>query len=368
MRGVAGERRVLLISVVGLIVVLVAAAGGLNLAASAPRASATPTSATASATEQEKLVAEAEQATPTPTATATALPSPTPTPSATPTPVWEQTFDFQPMAVMIDNQQDARPQTGMSDADVVYEAVVEAGITRFMAIFANRAAPVVGPIRSARHYFIYWAGEYNAIYVHAGSSPQGYAAERSTGISRIDFTYGEGSFWRSADRAAPHNLYASIERLRQTIRDRGEGSLGPLVFKPDAPDPGITEITIVHPDGYRVGYTYDAEDNSYLRYMLGRPHVDAANGAQYRAKNVVVQLVRTWRIPGDNAGRMDMALVDSSGPAYFFLDGKAIEGSWRKDSPTSPTQLLDEHGQRVLFNAGQTWIQIVPSSGKVTYE
>jgi hypothetical protein len=277
---------------------------------------------------------------------------------------------------MIDNMVSARPQTGLTDADVVYEALVEGGITRFMAIFANHSAPIIGPVRSGRHYFIYWATEYNAIYVFAGASPQGYQAARATDISSIDYTYGEGDFWRSRDREAPHNLYASIDGLRQTIEDAGKGSLGPIVFKtgtsgsqatiPVVSESTAEEITIVHPDGYTVEYVYDAEDNSYLRRMQRQRHIDASDGVQYRPKNVAVQFVRAWPIPGDTAGRMDMELV-GEGPAYFFLDGKVVEGKWQKRGLTSPTIFLDQQGNKVTFNEGQTWIQVVPTGSKLSY-
>lgn len=362
MKDLIAGRRAFWASVAGVIAVLIVATEGIISFANVSGRSPTPTVGKAEVSSRNEI------ATPTRSATAT-LVYVSPTPAATPTPALKDAFDFQPLAVMIDNQDDARPQSGLIDADVVYEAVTEAGITRFMAVFANKLAPVVGPIRSARHYFIYWASEYNAIYVHAGASPQGYVAERDTGISRIDYTYGEGSFWRSSDRDAPHNLYASTDELRNAVRDEGKGSLGPLSFKADSPasTSAVEEIVIIHPDGYRVGYVYDKGDNSYQRYMLRQPHVDALNGVQYHPKNVIVQFVSTWRIRGDTAGRVDMELI-GDGPAYFFLDGKAIEGSWRKNSPTSPTVFLNENGDKVTFNAGQTWIQVVPSDSQITYK
>ena len=315
--------------------------------------------------------------TPTPPPTSTAQPSPTstaapstPTQTATATPFLTETiglrrsFNQRPVAVMIDNLPDARPHSGMSEADVVYEAVTEGGITRFMAVFGDAEANVVGPVRSARHYFIYWASEYDAIYLHAGASPQGYDAADAIGLTRLDFTYGQGVYWRTSDRWAPHNLYTSIGRSRQLIAEAGRGHLGPLDFKEEAPSPGLATVDVTYPDGYRVTYEYRTSDNDFLRYMQRQPHIDAASGVQYHPKSVVVQFVNTWRIPGDTAGRVDMTLL-GSGPAYFILDGKAIEGSWRKDALTSPTIFLDKRGKRVLLNLGQTWIQVVPAEGSV---
>ncbi len=347
-----------LISGVVFVVVLILAFEGTALFGAPPNAATTPTPPAVASP-----LAGFSTSTPTPRPTSTSTPVPPPTPTVT----YSSTFTFQPMAVMIDNQADARPQTGLGDADVVYEAVTEAGITRFMAIYAHKSPNVVGPIRSARHYFMYWASEYNAIYVHAGSSPQGYDAARSIGIDRIDYTYGEGDFWRSRDRDAPHNLYASIGRLRATVTDKGKGQLSSLKLKHEQPDPQVTEVVIVHPDGYRVAYEYDRATNSYLRFMQRQAHVDVASGLQYNPRNVVVQFVRTWPIPGDDTLRVDMELAGAGGPAYYFLDGRAIKGAWRKDSPTAPTVFRDDSGREVAFNPGQTWIQIVPSESKVTY-
>ncbi len=302
---------------------------------------------------------------PTPLPTATSTPSPTPTPTYAGT--FKNAFGHQPVAVMIDNFPDARPQSGLSRADIVYEAVVEGGITRFMAIFGNSDAEVVGPVRSGRHYFMYWASEHNAVYVLAGASPQGYSAASAIGLPTIDYTYGKGYFWRSRDRDAPHNLYTEIARLRDSFKDSGNGRLDSLTFKNDSPSPQVREITLTHPDKYRVGFAYREQDNSYERYLLRSPHVDAHSGEQYHPKNVIVQFVRAWLIPGDTAGRMDMDLV-GSGPAYFFLDGTAVKGTWRKASLTSPTRFLNENGIDILFNAGQTWIQVAPTDSKLEYQ
>ncbi|MBI4319817.1 MAG: DUF3048 domain-containing protein [Chloroflexi bacterium] len=292
---------------------------------------------------------------------------PTTTPTATPLAWISSSLQYRPVAVMIDNHPDARPHSGLTEADVVYEAVVEAGITRFMAIFGRTDAKVVGPVRSARHYFIYWASEYGAIYLHAGSSPQGYDAARSIALPRLDFTYGEGVYWRINNRSAPHNLYTDTGRSRQLAADGNHGSLGPVAYKSDAPAPTLSAITITHPDGYRVSYEYRSSDNSFLRQMARRPHIDVLDGVQYHPKNVVVQFVRAWRIPGDDAGRMDMELV-GAGPAYFFRDGIATEGSWIKEGLTAATRFLDGEGAPVLLNVGQTWIQVVPQNSAVSYQ
>jgi hypothetical protein len=360
-------RRTAILSVTAFVLALSVVAEGILLN--------NASSGSGQATEQTAVVQSLspEPEAPTPTLTPSSSPTIQPTATFTPTPNsmfpgdFKNVFTRQPLAVMVDNIVFARPQSGLSDADVVYEAVVEAGITRFMAIFGNHDSEVVGPVRSGRHYFMYWANEYNAVYVMAGASPQGYSVAQEIGLPRIDYTYGEGYFWRAADRDAPHNLYTDIARLRTLIPDSKEGRLGSLEFKPDRPNPTVNTITLTHPDGYRVGYIYQEGDNSYSRYMQREPHVDAYTGVQYHPKNVIVQFVPTWRIRGDTAGRMDMELV-GSGLAYFFLDGIAVKGTWRKDSPYSPTLFLNEQGAPVRFNAGQTWIQVAPADSTLEFE
>ena len=304
----------------------------------------------------------------TPTLTATS--TPTATQTAVPTVAFFRTFDYQPLAIMIENHPDARPQTGLNEADVVYEAVAEGGITRFLAVYANgRPNVVVGPVRSARHYYVYWAQEYNAIYVHIGASPQGYNAVNATGITTIDAIYGEGgdAFWRIAERLAPHNLYASTKALWSWVKSGGKGQLAGLQFKADSPQTGASQLAVTYPDGYRVGYEYVPTTNSYLRYMDRVPHVDASDGVQYSPKNVIVQVMAAWLIRGDDKGRMDMQVV-GGGKAYIFTDGRAIKGSWSKASLHDVTHFYDADGKPVLLNAGQTWIEVLPTEGSVSYQ
>lgn len=317
------------------------------------------------------LAAATTTALPTALSTKTPTPTPTPVPTSTPTPPdFSSEFSFQPLAIMVENQIDSRPQSGLDRADVVYEAVVEAGITRFMAVYANNDAEVVGPVRSCRHYYVYWASEYNAIYVHCGASPQGYAALDATGLTSLDDYVGTGSFWRSNDRYAPHNLYTGTEQLRNTTTDQGAGWLGGLrfgLYDAITQDQATTEIKIVHPDDYTIVYTYSDQDKVYLRHMEGYPHVDAYSGQQYNPKNVIVQFVEVWRIAGDPEVRVDMALT-GQGEAYAFVGGQAIKGSWFKDSLTAPTRYLDEQGNDIVLNPGQTWIQVVPDGGTISYD
>ncbi len=277
-----------------------------------------------------------------------------------------------PLAVMVENLVDARPQSGLARADIVYEALVEGNITRFMAIYLNGSSDVIGPVRSARHYFVYLAAEFNASYVHIGASPQGYAALKATGLTRLDETYGDPGFWRSRTRFAPHNAYTSTDLIRSSlerVRHATPGSLAGFRFLQEtesAQGPESREIELVYPGGYRVRYVYSREDKQYRRYMDGLPHKDSNTGEQVSPSNVVVQFVNAWRIPGDDAGRLDMEQV-GEGRALYFHDGIVREGFWHKPSYGNYTEWYDADGKTVTMDPGRTWVQVIAPSGRVSY-
>lgn len=282
------------------------------------------------------------------------------------------TFD-RPIAVMIDNHPYARPQSGLSAADVVYEALAEGGVTRFMGIFASRNADVVGPVRSARHYFVNWANEYQAMYTHCGGYPEAYAAIQSTGIANFDDLVGSPGFWRSDARDAPHNLYADTNALRKGAVARNynleKGSYGGLLFEEEPAEAAgsqASRLTIYYPHGYEVNWVYSPENHDYARFHSGTPLRDAANGEQLRGSSVAVLYMENWFIGRDD--QQDFAQV-GSGKALFFLDGKMTEGTWSRESLDTPTLMWDEDGERVALNkGGTTWIQVVPIDGEVAYE
>jgi hypothetical protein len=286
-----------------------------------------------------------------------------------------------PLAVMVENHPDARPQTGLDKANVVYEALAEGGISRFLAIYMltpdfddGPRADLIGPVRSTRHYFVYTAAEYNASLVHVGASPIGYAALSATGIRNVNESAGDPGIWRSRRRYAPHNAYTSTDDAfaAATLRGPGgPGSWGPIVLKdPSFPAeaPSATSIRIRYPPigWYQVAYTWDPVSNSYPRVMAGRPHRDGLTGEQLTARNVVVQVVPDAVI--DREGRLDLAQT-GEGQAYYFLDGMVMLGSWTKADFGSRTFFWDTAGNLVRLNAiGTTWIQIVPPEAVVEYD
>jgi hypothetical protein len=278
-----------------------------------------------------------------------------------------------PLAVMVENYVDARPQVGLDRADIVYEALAEGGISRFLALYLTQDAEAIGPVRSTRHYFVYTAAEFNATLVFVGASPIGYAALGATGIRTLNESYGDDGIWRSVRREAPHNAFTGTVEARTAADEKGPGgpgSWGPLVFKdPLVPSIGepASSIRIRYPPIglYDVDYTYDTETNRYLRIMDGYRHRDLFTGEQLAATNVIVEVVPDEVI--DREGRLDLAQT-GEGPAYYFVDGVAIAGTWTKADYGSRTLFWDTAGNLVRFNSGgTTWIQLVSPEGRISF-
>lgn len=277
-----------------------------------------------------------------------------------------------PVAVMVENLTVVRPQSGLASAHLVYEALAEGGITRFMLIYAGKTPGVVGPVRSARPYFVDWALEYDALYAHAGGSPQSLADIRNYNIFDLNQFFNAQYFYRDDSRgiAREHTLYTTGENLTFALRDLDaptEGKYDRWTFKDDAPlaERPVEEKTIginYSSFSYAVEYRYDPTENNYLRYMAGDIHTDA-DGTDIRPKNVVIQKVATSLA---DEQRLNMQTI-GEGDAIVFRDGAVIEGTWKKAERGDRTMFYDMAGGEIKFNAGQTWIEVVPTDRAVTY-
>jgi hypothetical protein len=276
-------------------------------------------------------------------------------------------FDQYPFAAMIDNIKEARPQFGLGGADVVYEAPAEGGIPRLMPIFLrdNVDEKSIGPVRSARHYFVDLADEYRVALVHIGASPQGFDALRGTGLPDLDEQRGDPGFTRVRNRVAPHNAFVSTTSVRDALHQRGttlKPSVGPLRFGTYAPGPEpASTIKIAYPGGehYKVEYDYDSGKQVYDRIMDGQPHKDGATGEQYAATSVVIQYADVEPIPGDTAGRVDVTLV-GSGKGILIAQGTQVPLEWSKASLSDATHFKRTDGAPFELPSGQVWVQIVP--------
>lgn len=319
-------------------------------------------------------------ATPAPTATPTPTPSPTPTPTPTPTPLVAPlsglpvedpaVLSRPPLAVMIPSDSE---QYGLSQASVVYEAVAEYGIPRFMGIFEQVDAEQLGPIRSARPYYIEWACPYGPLYVHWGGSPDAYdMLSNIECLYELDgMVYGGVYFWRGPIVDIPwNNAFTNSALAYEFLEDEGMERFTEYQgyrHKEDAPlaSRPLTG-TLSFAFSYSVHYTYDRESNSYLREYKGRPHVDLLTGEQHRVRNVVLIFVPQWRIVDDPKGRMEVETV-GEGEALVFLDGTVIEGRWERTIEGAEMRFVDETGEEIAFNEGNIWIEVLAPGQTVNY-
>jgi len=357
-----------------------------NLAGSSP--SASPITAV-----DAPSVEPTPTATPEPTPSPTPTPEPTPTPSPTPTPeptpvlvpapldgvlVKPSLAQRHPIAVMIDDLSAARPQSGLSKASVVWQAPAEGGIPRYMALFQEGDPPAVGPVRSARLYFIAWAAEWNAVYVHAGGSPQAkqlLASSKGQGsvvYNADDFRWEGRYLWRVSTRAAPHNVYTDGKRLRQMARKVGAKAIDKRPVWQFAPDADMSERpkggTIIVPYPYnRIRYTYERNSNTYKRSVsVEGKQIDAGTKERIAPKNVVIMIMRFVPLNDGSHKNRQSASFTGSGVAYIATNGKTIKGTWKKKSFKSPTRFYDKQGNQVTLTVGQTFVQVVKSGTTIT--
>lgn len=287
----------------------------------------------------------------------------------------EEEVLVRPLAVTVENSPNARPQSGLKDADVVYEMLAEGGITRFLAIYQHGQAENIGPIRSARHYSAYLAHDFDGVYVHVGGSPMGLDYVRQREVENLDAFYiATGEFWRTSDRRAPHNLYSSTDNMRNLLEERNlerKPNFSPWPFveadQPLSEGLAASEVNIMYPlQISQVRYVYNKSDNMYYRYMAGKPHLDRQSESQLTAANIIVQFVNTNAIPGDTEGRLNIQVV-GQGRALVFSNGYAYEAVWEKSGKRDRTVFKSSDGKEISLVPGQTWIQLVRTNTQVDY-
>jgi hypothetical protein len=369
-----------------------AAIGGVGLGALATMA----VGPTAKPPPSQALISPSPSPAPTRTDTPSPTPAPTPTPVPTPspTPTLEPTPEPVPapltgrlvspavakrhaIAVMVADHRDARPQSGFNDAAIVWHAPAEGGIPRYMLIFQDRVPPSVGPVRSARQYYIAWAAEWNAVYAHVGGSPQALQTLRQQGRGQLvydadQFRWGGTYFHRTRDRFAPHNVYTSGKELRRLASRLGakDKAVKPAWrFSPDKHvllRPTGTRITVVYSQN-TITYRYDRRSNTYLRSVTGeKRQIDRGVDRPVAPKNVIVMSMSFGRLnDGSNKNRLEAQFI-GRGTAWISTNGFTVKGTWRKRSITDPTRFYDADGHLVRLTVGQTFIQVMPRGSKIT--
>jgi hypothetical protein len=281
----------------------------------------------------------------------------------------------QVTGVMIENSVEARPQSGLDKAGVVYEAVAEGGITRFLALFQDTTADYIGPVRSVRPYYLQWCQSFDCAIAHVGGSPEALQNVKDWNIKNLDQFAGASFFQRVAARSAPHNVYTSLEKLHAYEASRGyTGSnfTGIDHLAKDAPvDPAkqnAKAISINYPgSAYDVRYAYDTASNAYKRSEGGAPHlaVDGANASVQISPKVVVSIAVPRVLQSDN--KHNTYSVVGSGQAYVFQNGVATHATWTKSSPTAQITFADDAGTALKLNPGQLWISAVDNITDTTF-
>lgn len=304
----------------------------------------------------------------------------------------------EPLGVMIENHSDARPQSGISYADVVYEAVAEGGITRTMDIFYCQDAPEIGPVRSARVYFLSFLSEYGSfpLYAHVGGAN---ASGQADALGELDqwgwagyndlnqFSIGFPVFWRDYDRlghtvATEHTMYSTTSKLWDyaaknrgitTSNKQGEAwdkNFVPYQFKDEAlasdrPDSQSVHLELWTSDpAYFIDWKYDKSTNTYLRFNGGAKHIDRDTNKQLEAKTLVVLRMKESHANDGYENNVHLLYqTTGSGKAFIFMDGKQTNATWKKQNRTDKTELVDNYGKPIPLNRGTIWFTVLPLDG-----
>lgn len=312
---------------------------------------------------------------------------------------WE---GHRPLGVMIENHEEARPQSGLSFADVIYEAVAEGGITRFLAIYYCQDAGIVGPVRSARTYFLDWISEYGdyPLYAHVGGANTPGPADAlgqiiAYGWSSYNdlnqFSIGFPTFRRDESRlghpvATEHTMYSTTSKLWKVAAQRGltekdrEGNMWSdnfvqYSFKDDAQESTRGNVKTIsvsfwpNQPKYDVVWRYDKSTNSYKRENGVKPHLDNNNDVQLNAKNIVILFMQETNANDGYPGNIHLLYKNKGrGRALIFQDGKQITGTWKKDNREARTEIMGPQGSEIEFTRGTIWFQIVPIGSKINVD
>jgi len=296
----------------------------------------------------------------------------------------------RPIAFMIDNNVNAQPHASLNKTYLAYEIIVEGGETRIMALFkeidVSKEDVTVGPIRSARHYFIDYALENDAIYAHLGQSPQAESYIKSFNVADINGQiYDTGKartstslYWRSKAKKAPHNAYTSIASIleicdkknyKTTSNKESVLNYTAKEVKLEQEDAQLANtVTIPYGTNHTVKYVYDAQTSRYTRYSKGRKQVDETTGEDITTKNLIVTFIKNTTLnDGEGKGRQDLDnFVTADG--YYITNGKAIKIKCKKEAVGVQTKYMDLEGNEIKVNDGNTWINICPIDSVVTFE
>lgn len=267
-------------------------------------------------------------------------------------------------AIMIENSPDARPQSGLKEAEIVYEAVAEGGITRFLALYQQHKPTLIGPVRSVRLYYVDWVTPYNAGVAHVGGSAKALKLVRNGEYRDLDQFFNPGAYWRATDRYAPHNVYTNFKRLSALNKSKGYKSSKPKSFlRADVASASTLNAKRVNltisSDLYNSRYVYSKKKGEYLRFEGGAKHMDREKG-QISAKVVIALRVKMQTVFED--GYRESIQTKGSGSAVVFQNGTATKVKWRKATRSSQLS-FSKNGKPFALARGTTWISAIPLDG-----
>lgn len=288
-------------------------------------------------------------------------------------PIDAEDLNKRPIAVMFDNHYKARAQSGLSDADVVYEILAEGLITRYMGIIQKMEPQVIGPVRSARPYFIQLALSFDPLFVHVGGSHQALLDIKHYKMADVDgLSVGSGVYYRTQHKSIPHNMYTSYEGIvKEQVRKNYhqevtyEG-LSINSVRTDLEGTEVSEMKVVYKPassndgtGYYIEFKYNEMNKKFERYVNGKAHKDETTEIHLAADNVLVLKAKHKVL--DSEGRRQIDVV-GKGEGFYFNEGMYIPIKWEKEDGYSATKYFDLEGQEFKLNPGITWIQIIPLS------
>ena len=278
----------------------------------------------------------------------------------------------RPIAVMYDNNVGYNAQAGLQDSYLNYEIIVEGGLTRIMALFKDKDISLIGPVRSSRHYFLDYALESDAIYCHYGWSEFAKKDISALGVNNINGLTNNNAYWRDNKIAAPHNVFTdtntlydqakkysySLETSNWQVLNYDTEKVN-LNSEDNTNNVVTNNINLKYSNYHTTSYQYDSTNKYYLRFMDGKEHLDKTTTQQLHYKNIIIMKVTNRSI--DSYGRQDLDTV-GTGEGYYITNGYAIPIKWSKTSRNSKTKYLNENGDEIKVNDGNTFIQIIPNT------
>lgn len=278
----------------------------------------------------------------------------------------------RPYAIMLNNIKIASPQCSTEQASILYEAVVEGGITRLMGLFEDFDSKRIGSVRSARHYYVSIADEYDAFYVHYGQTPWAIDKIKQLGVDNLSGLEAVGAtiFYRDSSIKAPHNAFASTEGILKGTEQKAyrteyeDENKNHFVFNEKEKTPENSQKAMSIELGFSSYATpyfkYNVKDKTYYRWQFGEPHIDALSKKQLHFKNLIIQFVKQY----DNGTKdyQTMDIENTTGTGYYISNGKAVEITWKKNESAHEMFYYDKDGKILNINPGKSYIALYPEA------